>query len=251
MSASCHTTESPDPSYRGLVATVDETSFVTLGGRLPPEGTLLGSALWKSIFSADYRKNFSEFVYLFQGGNDSKGNGILHFGPNKTEEEANTPYRTTSSYDEFYWDGILYCLVFIKDIVTSQYRVREVYVPGGKRGTMFITDEFLSPVPFNVPFYEAPVPTSVTYDVPGAHGGFPECLHPRMQIPMIGGGIITDIIGDPQALGGDLSRQTFPETNVLEWDERVIVDRQKLGPAGYERTRVTVLPPEVSDANVK
>jgi len=186
------------------------------------------------------------------------------FAPNKTALEASTPFRTTTDYDDFHWDPILLALVFIRDplgrsgsyvdpvagagiVFGNRYRVREIYIPGGKRSTLFTTDEFLSPVPFITPQYEAPIPTSVTYDLPGARGGFPECLHPKIVIPTAPSGAVVSIAGVASGVGGVISGQMFPETNFVEWETRVISDKQKLTPAGYHRVRITVTPPDMPD----
>ena len=257
------TVNSVQPGLRGLMVSVSEVSFAAAGGRLPSEGTLYSDAAWKTFFGADYRKEFSNFVYIGQGEDNREG-GTLLFSPNKTALEANTSFRTTTDYHDFHWDPILLALVFIKDplgrsgsYVTpyggvgvafgNRYRVREVYIPGGKRSTLFTTDEFLSPTPFNIPQYEAPIPTSVTYDVPGARGGFPECLHPKIVIPDILSGAVASISGVVSGIGGSLKGQMFPETNVIDWETRVISDIQKLTPSGYHRVRVSVTPPEQPD----
>jgi len=258
------TVNSVQPGLRGLMVSVSEVSFVAAGGRLPSEGTLYSDAAWKTFFGADYRKEFSNFVYIGQGEDNREG-GTLLFSPNKTTLEANTPFRTTTDYDDFHWDPILLALVFILDPLGRsgayidaigggsgiafghRYRVREIYIPGGKRSTLFTTDEFLSPVPFITPQYEAPIPTSVTYDLPGARGGFPECLHPKIVIPTAPSGAVVSIAGVVSGVGGVISGQMFPETNFVEWETRVISDKQKLTPAGYHRVRITVTPPDMPD----
>jgi len=154
------TVKSPHPGLRGLEVYVPEVNFASCGGRLPNEGTLYGSSEWKTFFGADYRKEFSNFIYNGQGDDNNEGGSLL-FSPNRTPVEIQTPFRTTEDYSDFYWDTILLALIFIKDplprstsivnnngigvIIGDRYRVREVYIPGGEIGSIFRTDEFLSP----------------------------------------------------------------------------------------------------------
>lgn len=259
MSISCRTVRSVQPGLRGLVVSVGEDVFSDLGGALPPEGTLYGSIAFKSIHSRDYAKKFANFVYLGQG-EDTRDGGTLLFGPNKTAAQINAPFRTTIDYKDFYWDTILLALVFIRDplgrsgayisntaagiAVGPRYRVREVYIPGGEMGTTFITREYLSPTPFPAPSFETPVPRAVTYDVPGARGGFPSCIGPRIVIPNLESGVVTAVAGTISGLGGSLKGQIFPETNVIDWEPRVISFEQKLTPGGYHGVEVSVIPPE-------
>ncbi len=266
MSATHKTVKGPNPSERGLVVMVGETSLATSGGVLPAEGTLYSDAAWKSFFGNDYHKEFSNFVYNGQG-EDTKDGGTLLFSMNKTVRQAWTPFRTTTDFKDFYWDPILLALVFIKDplprsssyvnqsgagVATSdRYRVREVYIPGGKIGTTIITREYLSPIPLTPPSYETPVPRAVSYDVPGASGGFPSCIGPKIVIPTLATGVITSVAGDTSGIGGALTGQVFPETNVLDWETRVIDFEQKLVPGGYHAVEVTVVAPEQPEFSIQ
>lgn len=265
MASTSKSTKSPDPRYRGLVISVDEVLFHRAAGVLPPEGTLYGSAAFENFFQAEYNPDWKNYVYVGQGEDTDTG-GTLHFAPGIPPEESNIPFRVTTDFRDFYWDTILFALIFIKDqlgrsgayvnkdgagiAVGSRYRVREVYIPGGKMGTLFTTKEYLSPTPIMPPLFETPVPRSVTYDVPGARGGFPSCIGPKIVVPSLEAGVITAVAGEIAGIGGALTGQIFPETNVVDWEKRVISFEQKLTPSGYHAVEVWVDPPEQPEITI-
>lgn len=256
------TVASPHPKYRSLIVRVDESRFQLSAGILPDEGTLYSSDSWKNFFGRNYMKNFANYVYVGQG-EDYGGGGTLHFAPNISSDEANTPFRTKREFREFYWDPILKGIAFIPDPLPRSnilindigqgaanqrtYHAKEVYVPGGRLGSWFITEEFFSPTPFEIPFYETPVPQSVTYSVPGARGGFPNCLHERIDIPDLEAGVITKVAGNIANIGGIVQGQIFKATNITGWETRVISHTQEYR-AGYYAVKISVDPPEEPDA---
>lgn len=248
MSLNSRTVKSVQPGLRGLIASVSEASFASAGGILPAQGTLYGSAEWKTFFGADYRKEFSEFVYLEQM-DDTKDGGTLSFGPNKTADEANTPFRTTTRFGNHYWHPILKFLRFVPvsgfplnsysngSIVSAQqYLVREGYIPAATEGTRFVKEEFLSPIPFGITQWPTPQPTAISYHFLGnLRGSFPECLHKQINIDSLIG-----LIGGSSS---GLEGQIFPATNFTEWAPYVISDEQSLTAGGWYRVKITVYPP--------
>ena len=118
-----------------------------------------------------------------------------------------------------------------------------MYVPGGKLGSLFLTEEYFSPVPFEVPFYEGPVPSSVTYSVPGTRGGFPNCLHEKIDIPNLEAGVVTRVAGNIAGIGGQINGQIFEETNITEWQYQVVSHTQQFK-FGYHAIKIGVLPPD-------
>jgi len=258
MSLTHKTTKSPNPKYRCLTVKVPEANFARAGGILPAEGTLYASDEFKTFFGKDYKKLFENFVYVGQG-EDWQGGGTLLFAPNIPEAVYKLPFRTFTEFKKFYWDPILQAIVFIKDplpesrgVITgagagtaqqNTYSPREIYIPGGDIGTLFTFQEFFAPVKFPIPFYQTPVPSSVTYALPGASGGFPNCLHEKIVIPNLESGAATFVSGTVSAVGGQITGQIFPETNVTEWQYQVVSHTQQFQ-MGYYAVKISVVPPE-------
>lgn len=259
------TFKSPNPKYRCLSVKVSEVSLATSGGILPVEGTLYSSQEFKEFFGADYRKNFSNFVYVGQGDDTPEG-GTLLFAPNIPASESAQPFRTYKEFKEWYWDPILKAIVFLRDPLPASrsvinevgagiaqqntYSPREIYIPGGKIGSLFTIEEYFAPTPFDVPFYETPVVSSVTYAVPGARGGFPNCLHDKLVIPNLEAGVATYVSGTVSGIGGQVNGQVFPETNITEWQPTVVSHSQSFQ-MGYYCVKVTVDPPDEPDTIIQ
>ncbi len=123
MSATCKNIKTPNPAWLSLRVEVDEESLANLGGSLPVEGTLFGSALWKSIFPRDYFKLYQNFIYITQIDTTKAGVALL-FGPPISEQEADTPFRVTTSTSKMYWDTVLRALIVVPDpgATRSQHR---------------------------------------------------------------------------------------------------------------------------------
>jgi len=265
MSQTHKTVKSPNPKYRCLIVSVAEENFAKYGGVLPTEGTLYSSGDFSRLFGRDYQKSFAGYVYVGQGedfGPSEKfpeGGGTLHFAPNIPAAEYKLPFRTFTEFKKFYWDPILQAIVFIKDplpesrgVITgtgagsaqqNTYSPREIYIPGGDIGSLFTFEEFFAPVKFPIPFYQTPVPSSVTYAIPGASGGFPNCLHEKIVIPNLESGAATYVSGTVSAVGGQITGQIFPETNVTEWQYQVVSHTQQFQ-MGYYAVKISVVPPE-------
>lgn len=260
MSATHSTSKTPNPSERSLVVTVSEASFASAAGKLPKEGTLYGSSEWKTFFGADYRKEFSDFVYLGQG-DDSQHSGQLVFSMNKTVEEASTPFRTVIECKNHRWPPVLKRLIPVPvsgfplstqttngtalgTSFATRYRMIEFYIPEVVEGTKFITDYFTGPRPFAIPQHQVPLPTSVSYDLINLRGGFPECLHKKIDFGELLGTTNSQygatVSNDYQVL----QNQVFPATNFVDWEPYVLSDTQEFIGSCYYRTRVRVFPPE-------
>lgn len=252
MSDTHRTLKCVDPASRALAVQVNEQSFVSTGGTVPAEGTLYSDAAFKTMFGADYRQNFSSYVYLGQG-EDWKGGGTLLFGKGGLDRNGNPtsdpsaipPFRTTTRFGNHYWHPILKELKFIPvqgfplntyssgSIAYAQrYMVREVYIPSVNEGTRFVIEEFLSPIPFQIPKTPTPQPSSVSYSFINIRGGFPECLHEKLDINALLG------VGT-----AGLPGQIFPATNFTDWVPYILSDTQELTAGGYHRIRTRVYPP--------
>jgi len=260
MSRTSTTIRTPNPAERSLKVLVSESSFATAGGVIPPEGTLYGDAAFKSFFGADYRKEFANFRYVTQS-EDTKDGGTLIFVMNRTQRERDTPFRTTSKFGGHYWHPILKALIFLEDPLNPRsftgtfgnrsatysgptYRVKEAYIPASTNGSRFVIEEFFADVVYVISQYPAPQPSSVSYQVPGAQGGFPECLHGGIVIPQTRTTTSVSVQGSATGIIGSLSGQSFPRTNFKRWAPYVLSDTQSFD-NGYYRVRITVFPPPV------
>lgn len=260
MSATHRTIATPDPRYRSLVVSVGESSFASNGGVIPAQGTSYSANDFRGLLGSDYLKEFDDFVYV-QQLDDTKTGGQLVFARHFTDEERATPFRVTSRFGNHRWPPILKELRFMlardfpivsqlsdgKTIYANRYLVREVYIPEVNEGSRFVTEEFISDEPFVIPQYAVPTPTSITYNYLNLRGGFPECLHRRIDIKNListtaayNGTVTTDAYNELQG-------QIFPATNFIEWAPYVLSDDQTLSGGVWYRKRVRVYPPPMPE----
>lgn len=250
------TFKSPNPAYRCLSVKVGEASFASAGGVLPVEGTVYSSAEFKPFFGADYRKEFSSYIYNGQGEDTPEG-GTLLFGPGLTQAQIDTPYREFYDVKDMRWHAILKKLKFIPvqnfpHSVTmadgtvrnaKRYLVREYYIPEYYGPTRILTQLYVSPVKFNISPPRAPVPTAVSYNFINLRGGFPECLHDEINIASLLGAIGANVT---EALKG----QVFPATNFIGWTRYTLHDTQEYIGGMWHRTKTTAYPPPEPDVTI-
>lgn len=185
------------------------------------------------------------------------------YGKPKTEEEKNTAFRVTNRrFGNHRWPPILKALGFITDynfprsansirnngaasgiVVAPNYYVREAYIPEVNEGTRFREEEFFSPTPFNIPRYPVPQATSVSYDINGVRGRFPECLHPEIVVPPTATASAQMVGGFFFPMSGNLEGQRFPRTNFRTWTSYVLMHTQEQMEGGWYGRRVRVFPP--------
>lgn len=251
------TIKTPVASERSLLVIVEDSVIGENPDILPPEGTLYGQ-IDPRIMPADLSSTWNNYRYVDQ---DDLGDGKLGllFVKVQTQQEQQTPYRTTTSFGDHRWPPILHALVFIQDnnfprstngsrggqaaiISGPSYYVREVYTPEIYEGTTFVQEEYFSDVPFNIPFHPVPVPTAVSYDLPGVRGSFQECLHPDIIIPNAQTASSYSVAGQAFNANGALQGQKFPRTNFTTWAPYVLSDKQWFE-NGYRRTLIRVYPP--------
>lgn len=263
MSATHRTIATPDPRYRSLVVSVGESSFASNGGVIPIQGTLYSSDLFKGLLGSDYHKEFDDFVYTQQLP-DSKTGGELVFARHFSDEQKKTPFRVTSKFGNHRWPPILKQLQFIqardfpitsqlsdgKTIYANRYLVREVYIPEVNEGSRFVTEEFISDTKFDIPQYPVPTPTSISYHYLNLRGGFPECLHKKIDLKAListtasyNGSVTTSNYNELQG-------QVFPATNFTEWAPYVLSDDQDLVGGVWYRKRIRVYPPPMPKTRV-
>jgi hypothetical protein len=209
-------------------------------------------------------------LYQYVGKQCVKSDVVFIFGPYKTEEQKNTPFREVTEKRNHPWPPILYALVFIADytflrtgkgydpatneiseVVAPNHYVREIFVPGVNEGTKMVKREFFSATKFDIPQTPVPVPTSVSYDINGVQGRFPECLHPKIEIVSTRSGVAQVVAGVVSEVGGALEGQIFPATNFDEWAPYIKSDTQELTEAGWYRVQIIAIPPDPPDVIVQ
>lgn len=274
----------PNPQVIALRVDVRQDALVSDPTILPAEGALYRDFPGK-ILSKDWLAKFGDYKYVNcdngkpsspnpdgrppgverTGGIDGNATLSLLFLPTLSQEQRDTAYRTTSSFGNHRWAPILERLDFFADtnfpratnrmiggrgaVVTGpSYYVRENYRPECNEGSRFTIEEFFSDVPYAVPPYLVPVPRSVSYDVPGARGSFPECLGPDIDIPPFQTANLAFFTGNANAVNanGSIGGQFFPKTNFQRWSPYVVSDQTHFD-NGYVRTRIKVWPPLVAN----
>jgi len=257
MSATHTTSSTPNPRDRSLIVTVGETTYASNPFCLPKEGTLYKD-FPKGIKSDDYLKQFAEYVYVCQIPTHK-----LLFAPNKTPQEANTPYRSVfSKFGNHRWHPILKNLVLLENpsfpratnfILNGEqgfanapsYDDQYIYIPDVNEGSRFLTQEYFSPRPFVIPSYRVPIPTGIQYSLGDLKGSFQDCLHDDIEIPAARQSNAIFLGSTALSGSGSQSGQFFPKTNFQTWLPYVVYDEQELQVegGGWYRKRIRVYPP--------
>ncbi len=215
----------------------------------------------------DFVKRFGSYV-LTATENRYEGFISLLFAKDKTSDvdgdpnNPNTPVTTNiETRDGIYWNPVLKELRFIpvsygfsqtgftngiQGVQTAQrYLIRQVYIPGTSKGTRVITRVFQSPVPFQIPQWDVPTPTEVSFHYINLSGGFPSCLHKRLNLQdLLGGTGFSGPIGSSANNYELIVGQDFPATNFIDWDSYIPEDSQKLVNGVWVRTQVEYSPPD-------
>lgn len=254
----------PNPYRFALSVVVPMSTIVNKPGAWPQENSTFAQFPWAADPALKTASRFGDYIYT--DNQSSPGFVTFIFGPNLTEAQKMTPFRVQKDTGNHYWPPILQALRFITDpsfpqsvqgpsgetIFAPRYYVREVFIPGVNEGTQFITEEFYSPTPFDIPQYPAPEPTAVSYDFLGVKGSFPECLHPKI--------VLTDLRtatavytagGTTGQAGGVLPGQIFPATNFEEWSPYFLSGKQSFVSVGYHFIRIQVRPPLIPETIVR
>lgn len=270
--------DTPNPSLFGFVVRVPQDKISLEPQLCPQEGDLFKTLGLKNNVSMGWIPDnalatdgrFGLYVYVQKSSDAKNGNINFIYGPPRTEEQKNTPYRETTVKRNHPWPPMLLGLVLIPDytflrtgkgydpdtneiseVVAPNYYVREVYVPGVNEGTKMVKREYFSPTKYDIPQTPVPVPTSVSYDINGVRGSFPECLHPKIEIISTRSGIAQVVAGVVSSVGGALEGQIFPATNFEEWAPYIATDTQELTEAGWYRVQMIAIPPEMPDTIVQ
>jgi hypothetical protein len=269
-----HITGTPDPNEEAFFTDIDQEVLSQLRPEDWPrtaEGG--GPTIYREWVQhlPERVDQWGDYIYTWKR---PLGEGVIRFFwvKNKTPEEAKVPFRETTSLRNHPWPPILYALVLIPDytflrtgrgynsdtneiseVVAPNHYVREIYVPGVNEGTKVVKREFFGPAKFDIPQSPVPVPTSVSYDVNGVQGRFPECLHPRIEISSTRSGIAQVVAGTVSEVGGALEGQVFPSTEPFEeWAPYIFSDTQDQDETGgWHRIQLIAIPPDPPDVIVQ
>lgn len=256
-----------DPAdwYEVPTPSPNEWSFVTVvrslwGVQMPVAGQTIYRD-WKQMIPQRAAGNYGSYVYADSVEAPAGWLGFL-WVRHKTEKEKATPFRTIETFGNHRWPPELRSLRFFADpsfpraingpggsIITGPtYYVRQVYIPEQNEGTRFVIREFLSDTPFKIPLHPVPEPTSVSYDVPGASGSFPECLHPKIVIPAFRTATQSFTVTDGSSgAAGAIPGQAFPATNFETRAPYFVSDEQQFTNGLYYRKQVQAFPPPELD----
>jgi len=236
----------PSPTEFALAVTVERKVVIDNPECLPKPGDYYRDC-GKGLFGKDLNLKWGNWRYVTTRGLDEQGNIVLLFAKGRTQEERNTPFRTTTEHGNHPWPLVLYGISIFQDRSFPQSNgekkaprnyARYRYLPAQSEGSRFVKDEFLSEVPFNIPRYTVPITGSVQADYLGLNFSFGDCLHPTIKLPSV-----RSVLVDTEGESGVLPGQVFPATNVDSWVPYVLSDRQELTNGVYYRVRTRVFPP--------
>lgn len=254
----------PNPSVWNLEVTVKASILASNPDITPVEGTPYDQ-FPKWFKDSAYIKQYGGYTYIDNKDGPQRGDVTLIFCKNFTAEQATQAYRTYYRFGNHRWPPQLLALAFIKDnafpraingvvkgkgavIVGPTYYVRRVMIPEINEGSRFKIEEFFSNIPLPISQYLVPVPTEVMWDIPGARGSIPECLHPKIVVPHTQSASAGIVQGDASAASGIIAGQTFPETDMVELEPYVVSQSNDFEQGGYHSIRVTVEPPDTPEA---
>jgi hypothetical protein len=251
----------PEPFVIRPTPNPDEFSFITtvralFNVPLPKKGVTIYHA-WGASIPERAAEDWGGYVY---GDSVESPVGWLSFlwVKKKTELEKSTPFRTYERFGNHRWPPVLRGLKFFQDtnfpnaingpggriIFAPRYYVREIFIPEQNEGTRFVTEEFLSDSKYDIPQYPIPEATSVSYDILGVSGRFPECLHQRIVIPSTRTATAAYSVGEGNTgAAGALAGQIFPATNFEERAPYYVSDQQQFRDGQWYRERTQVFPP--------
>lgn len=115
MSATHKSTQMPHPLHRSLEVTISESNWASIGGNLPPPGTLYGDAAWKTYFGKDYIKEFSNYYFAWSASDGKDGGTILFvIDPPTTEEQATYNYEYQDGVNGI-WPSLKQTFIFLRN----------------------------------------------------------------------------------------------------------------------------------------
>lgn len=193
-----------------------------------------------------------------------------HFLKAKTDEEANTPYKTVPGSKHYDWPTVLHAVAFANDseypvtetlpgpaptsgqqtttrtVSVPRKRARAIVTEGAFALCRTVTKYYLSDAPFLIPTHPQPVPAAVNWVINNSETSL-VCLHTDMDLPARGQSWnITEIAGEIEVVGNPSRTRHFPATPFVDWQPFTIADTQDETPAGHYRRIVTLIYPPTS-----
>ncbi len=250
----------PDPETFTFVTTHEQRSIKEWPRKY---GTVFGKwphnqASWKDTPSPSGMP-YGDYIYSDSSEAPAGWVSFIWARP-MTEEQKNTPFRTSSRFGNHHWPPILKKVEILEDnsfpnstngydggvILAPRYFDRVVYIPSVDEGSLFLEEEYLSPDPFEVGQTAVPTPTAVSYSYLGVSGSFPECLHDRLVFPAKRMASRAWSQGDGAAgASGALGGQVFPRTNFTEWAPYIVSFNPQQVNGMYYAKKTTVFPPAI------
>ena len=134
-----------------------------------------------------------------------------------------------------------------KTATAPRYFPRYKFRPTPSVNSVIKIEQFLAPTPFDgqALIHPQPLPTEISGHYLGMSVTFPRCLHPLVILDEnVPGAFLVDGQGTINVpLSGNLTRQTFPATNFLDWAPFILEDQCQPVGGLYLRERITVYPP--------
>ena len=214
-----------------------------------------------SLQTANGRMDLFQDYILRKYTNGPDSIRFAHFLKAKTDEEADTPYKSKPDSKTFVWPIVAHTFVLETDSTFTVTRTRPngrtTYKTPTQRGRInytpetfalcrTVTDFFISDRPFKIPAHIQLVTGRIEWVVDGKTKTL-DCLHPEFILPA-GDGIFNpiEIQGDTSTLDLTLgNRRRFPGTPLKDWKPIVIADNQEELPSGhYQRRRTRIFPPK-------
>lgn len=257
----------PNPSEFGLEVTAKNSVLWSIAS-MPQAIGVAYKNFPEGFIEMSMLENYGDYIFNKSIPAEDGYVRLIFLKP-KTQAEADIPFKVTSRFGNHHWYPILKALEIIPDynaprsyrsangngqilISGPSFYVREEYIPHASEGSRFVKEEFFSSTPFDIPQYPVPQPSSVSYDVPGRSGSFPECLHDDIPIADLTTASAIQIVGagggsgSSNQIGSGIQGQFFPATNFQGWTPYVIEDSQD-DSLGYYRVRITVYPPPMPE----
>jgi hypothetical protein len=228
-------------------------------GTLPAIGTAYKDA---TLPAAKTRIDLYGTYILRKYVNGPPGIRFAHFLKPKTEDQANTPYKSIPDSKHYDWPTVLHAVAFAEDpeypvtetrpgprtVSVPRLRARPITTEGTFALCKTVTDYYLSDTPFDIPPHPQPVAGAVTWVINNTETSL-TCLHDDLDLPARGQNWnIVNIAGDASVISPPTDTRHFPATVFTTWEPFTIADAQEETEAGhFRRRRTRLFPPPVGE----
>lgn len=183
---------------------------------------------------------------------------VFTFGKTRTPEERARPYHVEWELRPKDWPTVLYKLWFEEGKIpisgtdsrgniqsTPSLLERSKFRRGAVYPTWHKISRFLAERPFARTQHLTPITDTIKYAFDGINGIYADCLHPDCSFPQIQGSskVVFGAGTTSVEIGGDLVAQSYPATNMTDWEKHVIEDSRYPVTGMYFRQLVEAYPP--------